>query len=242
MNTITNETPPIIYTKTAGLLYLIIIVFGIYSEVFIRGSLIVEGDSVTTATSILASENLFRFGLAADVIMILSDVAIAILFYILLKPVSKTLALMAAAFRLIQASILGFNLLNYYAALLLIKGTAYSNSFEAAQLQTLALLFLEIHSHGYDLGLIFFSFSSIILGVLLIRSDYFPHLFGYGLMAAGLAYLTGSFTRFLFPDYSSLIQPIYIIPLTVELSFCLWLLISGKKRGKVYRVPEKNLL
>ena len=117
-----TETSSLVYARIAGLLYLIIIIFGIFSEVFIRSSLIVTGDATATATNILASKGLFRIGFAADSIMLFSYVAIAILFYVLLKLVSKTLALTAAAFRLTQAAILGFNLLNYYAALLLLSG------------------------------------------------------------------------------------------------------------------------
>ena len=204
-----------------------IITFGIFSEVFIRSSLIVTGDATATATNILASESLFRVGFAADSFMLLSDVAIAVLFYVLLKPVSKTLALIAAAFRLTQAAILGFNLLNYYAALLLLTGAGYASAFEANQLYALVMLFLDMHSHGYDLGLLFFGLSNLILGYLVIKSDYFPGILGYGLIAAGVVYLTGSFTRFLFPDYLSLITPAYIVPLIAELAFCLWLLVKG---------------
>jgi hypothetical protein len=222
-----SETTPHIYARVAGFLYLIIIIFGISSEVFIRSILVVKGDATTTAGNILASEGLFRFGFVLDSIMLLSDVAIAVLFYVLLKPVSKTLALIAAAFRLTQAAILGFNLLNYYAALLLLKGVGYATVFNSDQLNAMAMLFLDMHSHGYDLGLLFFGLSSIILGYLVVKSDYFPEVLGYGLIAAAVVYLTGSFTRFLFPDYVSFIEPIYIVPLIAELSFCLWLLLKG---------------
>ncbi len=216
-----------VYARTAGFLYLVIIVFGIYSEVFIRSSLIVTGDAAATASNILASEGLFRFGFVADAIMLLSDVAIAVLFYVLLKPVSKTLALVAAAFRLTQAAILGFNLLNYYAALLLLNSAAYALAFNSDQLNTMAMLFLDLHGHGYDLGLIFFGLSNLILGSLVIKSGYFPAVLGYGLIAAAVVYLAGSFTRFIFPDYISFIEPVYIVPLIAELAFCLWLLVKG---------------
>ncbi|WP_455207894.1 DUF4386 domain-containing protein [Kaarinaea lacus] len=221
------EISPRVYARVAGLLYLIIIVFGIFSEVFIRSSLIVTGDATATANNIVESESLFRLGFAADSIMLLSDVAIAVLFYVLLKPVSKTLALTAAAFRLTQAAVLGLNLLNYYAALMLLSGAVYTSAFESGQLHALAMLFLDMHSHGYDLGLLFFGLSNLILGYLIVKSDYFPGLLGYGLIAAAVVYLAGSLTRFLFPDYLSLIKPIYIVPLIAELSFCIWLLVKG---------------
>jgi len=221
--------PPITYAKYAGLLYFIIIVFGISSEVFIRSSLIVTGDANATASNILASQSLFRIGFVFDSIMLLADVAIAIVFYILLRPVSKILSLTAAAFRLMQAAILGFNLLNYYVALLLLSGTGYVAALQDEDLNSLAMFFLDMHSHGYDLGLIFFAASNLILGYLVIKSRYFPVFLGYGLIGAALVYLVGSYARFVFPNYVSLIEPMYIIPLIAELSFCLWLLVKGVK-------------
>jgi hypothetical protein len=221
------ETSRIAYARAAGFLYLLIIVFGISGEVFIRSSLIVVGDATATASNILASEGLFRIGFVADALMLLSDVALAVLFYVLLKPVSKTLALMAAAFRLTQAAIVGFNLLNHHAALLLLKGGGYAAVFTQDQLNTLALLFLDLHGHGYDLGLVFFGLSSLVLGYLVVRSDDFPGILGYGLMVAAVVYLGGSFTRFVFPGYLSIIEPFYILPLLAESAFCLWLLVRG---------------
>jgi hypothetical protein len=151
------------------------------------------------------------------------------LFYVLFRPVNKTLSLAAAAFRLTQASVLGINLLLYYAALLLLTGTGYGAAFEADQLHALAMLLLDMHSHGYDLGLLFFGLSNLILGYLVIKSDSFPGILGYGLIAAAVVYLAGSFVRFLLPGYVSIFQPIYIIPLIAEFSFCLWLLVKGAK-------------
>jgi hypothetical protein len=228
----TEQVPPVIIARFAGVLYLIIIVFGIFSEAFIRANLVVSGDAAATAKNILASQSLYRVGFAADAIMLLCDVAIAVLFYVLLRPVSKTLAIMAATFRLTQAAVLGFNLLNYYAALLLLSGAGFAAAFEADQLHSLAMLFLELHAHGYDLGLLFFGVSNLLLGYLLIKSDYFPGILGYGLMAAGVVYLAGGFTHFLFPDYLSYVTPVYIVPLLAELSFCLWLLVKG------VRIPQ----
>ncbi len=236
-----TDTPPLIYVRAAGVLYLIIIVCGIFSEAYVRASLVVAGDPASTAANILASPTLFRIGFAADALMLLSDVAIAVLFYLLLRPVSNLLALMAAAFRLTQAGVLGFNLLNYYAALLLFGGEVYTEALGTEQARTLAMLFLEMHSHGYDLGLLFFGVSCLILGYLLVKSDYFPSILGYGLMAAAVVYLTGSLTRFFFPDYLPLITPAYLVPLIAELAFCLWLLVRGvRKKPASPRLSQNN--
>jgi hypothetical protein len=226
------EKSPVIYARIAGILYLLIIVFGISSEMFIRSSLIVAGDAAATAANILASKGLFRAGFAADALMVLCDVAIAVLFYILLKPVSKILSLSAAVFRLAQAAILGFNLLNYYAALMLLGAPGNASVFGSERLNTLASFYLDMHGHGYDIGLIFFGVSCLILGYLIIRSDYFPAVFGYGIAASGVVYLLGSFSLFLAPSLVSIFEPLYAIPFVAELAFCLWLLIKGVRDAR----------
>ena len=220
--------------RIAGFLYLLIIVLGLSSEVLIRGNLIVPGNALVTIENILASNALFKAGFVADSIMLLSDVAIAILFYALLKSVNVTLALTATAFRLIQAAIISVSLLNYYAVQLLLQGDGIS--LDDTHLQSQVRLLLDMHSYGYDLGLIFFALSNFILGYLLIKSNLFPSILGVGLQMSAVVYLIGSYTRFLVPEYITYIQPIYIIPIFAELSLCLWLMIKGVK---VQNDPQK---
>ena len=220
-----------IHARIAGLLYLLIIIFGISGELLIRSNIIVSGDAAATVNNILDDPGFYRAGFLADTIMLFCDVALAILLYRIFSPVNRNLSLMAAVFRLIQASIIAANLLNYYAPLLLTStitpGTEISGETGAQ-----VMLFLELHRHGYDLGLLFFAVSNLLLGYLVIRSGYLPAIFGYGLQAAALVYLAGSFTLFLVPQYSAIVQPAYIIPLLAETAFCLWLLIRGiRPRG-----------
>lgn len=222
-----GKTSPLVYARAAGVLYLMIIVFGIFSEVFIRSSLIVPGDAAATASNVMASEGLFRVGFFADSVMFLSDVALAALLFILLRPVSRTLALTATFFRLAQAAVLALNLLNYHAALLVLNGTGYASVFETGQLQALSYLFLDLHGHGYDLGLLLFGVHCFLLGYLIVKSGYLPKALGALMMAASLTYLIGSYTRFLFPDYVPVVSPIYIVAFVSEVSLCLWLLVKG---------------
>lgn len=222
-----DKMPPIVYARVAGFLYLIIIVSGIFAEVGVRGKLFVSGDASATATGILESQWLFSLGFIADSFMLLSDVAVAVLLYLLLKPVSTVLSLMAAAFRLTQAAVIGFNLLLFHAAILALTGEAYQQVLTSEQRASLAHLFLDMHSHGYDLGLLFFGVSSLLVGTLVSRSEYLPRSIGYGLIAAGIVYLAGSFTRFVAPRYLPILEPVYVIPLIAELAFCLWLLFRG---------------
>jgi hypothetical protein len=224
---VSNHNNSVLAARIAGLLYLIIIVCGIFSEVYVRMNLIVPRDAEATAVNVLASPHLFQMGFVADSIMVFCDVAIAILFYVLLKEVNKTLALIAAVFRFAQAVILGANLIHYYAAYLLLGDGAYGHLGVGNSNHGLMMFFLDLHKYGYDLGLLFFAISNLFLGFLIIRSYLFPSFFGYALQLSAVVYLVGGYCRFVFPQYMDVLQPAYVIPFVAELSFCLWLLIIG---------------
>lgn len=219
--------------RVTGLLYLLIIACGLFSELYVRGGLIVPGDAAATAANIRAAEGLFRLGFASDLLVFLADVAVAVLLYVLLRPVSRPLALLAAALRLTGTAIYGANLLNHLAPLLLLGGGAPLQGFSGEQLQAMALLFLELHGHGYDLGLVFFGAHCLALGWLLWRAALFPSVLGVLMVLAGLGYLVGSLTLFLAPAHVDAVAPVYLAPLVGELALCLWLLVRGVRRPTV---------
>jgi hypothetical protein len=223
----TFDTSPKIIARLAGALYMIIIACGLFGELGVRSRLVVSGEPAATAQNLLSSPGLFRLGFASDVVMALSDVAVAILLYVLLRPIHRTLALLAAALRLVQTTILGANLLHHFAALFVLGGAGYLQAFETDQRQALSMLFLDLHRHGYDLGLIFFGVHCLVLGILLVRSRYVPRALGILVGLAAVPYLTGSFTLFLFPGASSAVTPLYAIAVLAEVSLGLWLLLKG---------------
>lgn len=228
--------------RIAGGLYLTIIVAGIFAEFFVRQSLIVPGEATTTARNIMAAEGFFRLGIAADLIMIMADVALALLFYVLLKPVSQALSLLAAFFRLGQATILGLNLVNLFFVLQLLNGAGYLAVFSPDQLHGLGLLFLTGHSLGYTIGLVLFGLSLLILGYLVYQADYFPRFLGVLLIVAALGYLIDSFANFLLPtyaNYETIFALVVFLPAFVgELSMCLWLLVKGVKEQQPQWQPS----
>lgn len=217
--------------RIAGAGYLIIIIAGIFAELFVRSKLIVPGDASATAHNIMASGGLFRIGFVSDIIMLIFDVVVALALYILLKPVSKSLALLAAFFRLMHSAVYGVTLLNLFFVLLLLSGAGYLGVFQADQLHALAMLFLNAHNIGYLIGLVFFGIHCFILGYLIFRSGYFPKILGILMMIASFGYLTDSFAQFLlsnYKDYAAIFLLIVAVPAVVaELSLCLWLLIKG---------------
>lgn len=207
--------------RLAGLLYLIIIVAGLGAELGLRGPLIDLGDAAGTAAAILAAPGQFRLAIAADLVMALCDAGLAILLYLVFRAVAPGLALSAMVFRLIQTVLIAASLMALLTAWLLL--TRAEGLTDAA---VLALVFVDLHGHGYDLGLVFFGVNSLMMGALVWRSGVFARAFGAGLAVAGLVYLTGSGLRFFAPEWSEGFAPAYGLTILAETAFCLRLLLQ----------------
>lgn len=221
------ENSPQKYARIAGILYLIIILAGVFGELFVRNKLINYGDAEATANNIIHSEFLWRFGISADLIMHICDLPVMIILYYLLRPVSKKLALLNLSFNLIQTAVLVLNKLNLLVALFFLGDSDYLKSFTPEQLHTLSYMFIKVHDFGFGIGLIFFGFVCLIEGYLIFKSNYIPKVFGIMMAIAGLCYLTNTFALLLKPELSSiaLLMPCFI----AELSFSLWLVFKGVK-------------
>ena len=210
---------PLHQARIAGLCYLIIILCGVGSEVALRGPLINPGSAEQTMQAIPTETMRFRLSIMADVLMALSDAALAVLLFLMFLSVSVGLALGALVFRLLQSGIIAVGLLNLQAALIIDNAA-------------LSLSIITLHAYGYDLGLIFFAVNCFLTASLMINSGFIPRVLGVGIGVSGLVYLTGSVLRFLAPDLHGLVAPAFILPLIAETAFCLWLLIlPGRGRG-----------
>jgi len=215
------------YAKIAGVLYLLIAVLSGFVHFYVPAQLIVPGDATTTASKIMASAGLFRVGIGSELVILLSEIVVSVLLYALLKPVNKTLALVAAVSRLVMTAIHGVNLLNHFIVLLLLGGASYLTVFAPNQLQGLAMLFLDTYSHGFNIGIVFFTLHTLLLGYLIFQSGYFPKILGVLFLIASLGYLIDSFSYVLIANYKT--GPVYLaLPIALaEIAFPLWLLIKG---------------
>jgi hypothetical protein len=224
----TGETSPQTYARIGGVLYLVLILAGMFAVIFVRGKLIVSGDVTATANNIIASPLLWRIGIAGDLVMHVCDVPLMLIFYVLLRPVNKNLALLAVLFNVVQTAVLVANKLNLLAALFLLGGAGYLKAFEPHQLDALSYLSLKLHDYGFGVGLIFFGCECLIVGYLIFGSGYLPKTIGVLMQIAGLCYLTNSFAMLLAPTFADLIFPTILVPAFIgELSLCLWLLVKG---------------
>mgnify|MGYP003623093454 CR=1 FL=1 len=227
----TDRTSPQIYARLAGWLYLFIIVAALFAEVFVRGKLIVSGDAAATAHNIIANESLFRVAGAADLLVFVCDLVLAWIFYVLLRPISNNVALLAAFFRLVYAAVVSVNVVNHFAALLFLGNAAYLKVFTTGQLDALAFLSLRAHAVGYNIALVFFGFHCLLLGYLIVKSAYLPRLIGILLVIAGPCYIINSFAHFVAPG--SNLYPLILLPSFIaELSLTVWLIVMGVNMAK----------
>lgn len=220
-----TETSPQTYARLGGLLYLVIIVAGGLGELFIRGRLVVPGDAAATAHNILASESLWRLGIAGDLVMHVCDVFVMWALYVLLRPVNRNLALLNLLLNLIQTAVLVANKLSLLLPLFLLGDAPYLKAFDPAQLQEWSYIAIRLHEYGFGVGLIFFGFVCLVEGYLIRKSRYLPALLGVLMQIAGACYLINSFALLLAPDFASL--AILMPCLVAELSLALWLLVKG---------------
>lgn len=219
------EKHPQGYLRLAGLAYLANIALGLFGEVFVRGTLVVAGDGPGTAAHIAQAQELWRLGLAGDLLMQLLDVPLIVLFYLLLRPVSRPLALMSTAFNIVQTAVLAANKLAMLAPLLLLS---LPDAQGASWLGPMTLFWVRLHGHGFGIGLIFFGLCCLLRGWLILRSGYLPRALGGLLAAAGACYLINSFALLLAPTVADRLFPWVLLPSFVgELALSLWLLLRG---------------
>jgi hypothetical protein len=223
-----TEASPQTLARIGGVLYLLIIVTGLFGEMFVRGKLVVSGDATATAANVAASQVLWRIGVAGDLIMHVADVPLMLIFYVLLRPVSKTFALLGVLFNLVQTAVLVAYKLNLLVALFLLGDADYLKALEPRQLHALTYLFIKADGYGFGIGLIFFGCACLVFGYLIQKSGYLPRTIGVLMQIAGVCYLTNSFALLLAPTVAHAIFPAILIPAFIgELSFCLWLLVKG---------------
>jgi len=220
----TADMSPRTKARFAGALYLLYIIAGVYAQAFIADRLFVSGDAARTAANILANQSLHTLGLTVYLLEMAGQVATVVLFYQLLKPVSRTGAMLAAAFELIGCGIKIFSRLFYFAPLLILGGSAsYLSAFTREQLDSIALLLVRINNNGAAIALAFFGFSTLLQGWLIYRSGFLPRWLGVIGIIGALGWLT-----FLSPPLGMrLFLYLAVYALIGSLATIVWLLTVG---------------
>lgn len=162
-----DEVSPRFEARFAGWLYLLIILGGLFAPFAVAPSGMMLGEAaLPTTAKILAEKPLYIIGGVAQLLVYTCDVGVALIFYELLKPVHRNLALAATFFRLVFVAVASANMLNHFAPVILLSGGNYLSAFPPNQLQALALVFIRLRTYGFDIALLFFGFHCLFAGYL----------------------------------------------------------------------------
>ena len=213
---------PLFKARMGGFCWLMCFLTSIYPLV-ISGRLVVPGDAAATAANLLANEALFRSGIAMLLISTAFYVGATLFIYEVLKPVNRSLSLLAAFFSLVGCGVGAFSCLFDFVPFVLLKGAPYLSAFTTEQRQALTMAFLKVRAQANDIGLVFFGLHCLGVGYLIFRSTFLPRIIGGLMVVAGVGWLT-----FLLPPLAHSFAPFNMLPGAIgELSLTLWLLIKG---------------
>src|SRR6202050_103275 len=216
------EASPRPRARITGVVYLFYFLTAVLG-VFFMGGIVVDGDAAATATNLLAHESLFRLGLATGLVATAGYIALTALFYGLLKPLNRSLSLLAAFFSLVGCAILAFASLFQIAPLVVLGGSPYLSVFKVEQLRALALMFLELNTQANNICVAFFGVYCLLIGYFIFKSFFLPRILGVLMALAGLGWLT-----FLSPPLANHLSPYnLVLGFLAELSLMLWLLVMG---------------
>jgi hypothetical protein len=230
LTTRTTKTLPLVVTRArvAAFLLLILTPLAIFGLVYVPSVLIVPGDATTTAKNVMASESLFRLGIASTLLShLVSDLFWPLMLYQLLQPVNKNVASLMVIFSLLGFPISMLNELNHIAILLLLGGPDSLTVFTPDQFRALVSLFLNMHDSGIRIAEIFWGLWLFPYGYLVFKSGFLPRLIGVLLMIGCFGYLIPSFAEILSPNLEAEIGLLPALSSTGELVLPLWLVIKG---------------
>jgi hypothetical protein len=237
----TIETSPQVYARIGGALYLFLIVLGTYSEAFVRGRLIVPGNAAATAANITSMEPLWRLGIVTEFIALLGAVALAMVYFFLLRPVSKEINLLATFLRLVGGTIQAVAVLNLVVALFPLGTAPYLNAFTPEQRYAMANLAIKSHSYGFGVALLFFGCCFLFHGYLIFKSGFLPRVLGILIQIGGTCYMVNTFALFLAPALADRLFPAILAPSFVgEGLLCLWLLVKGVNVEKWQQANKRS--
>ena len=221
--------------RIAGLLFLIAMGTGLFAEFYVHfpSTLVVSGDAAKTASNITANEQLYRIGIANNIVTFAIDVVLIWALYVLLRPVNRNLALLAVFFRLVETTIACFAIIHSYVAMQVVSDADHLKAFDTNQIQALSILH-DTYALTFVVVAIFLGLGSAIFNYLLFKSRYIPKALAAWGIFASLLLLMSQFAIIIFPAVEKTIIPACYGPIVIdEIALGFWLLFKGANIPKI---------
>lgn len=230
-----------------GAAYLLTDATSIFSEFYARPSIVVAGDAARTAANIMAHPQLFRASAVADVLSVAGVVLLNLALYELLKSVHRSLARLAAFWRLAETAVAGSITASSFLALSLLDNATYASAFSPGELHGLVRLLVGFQASGYLIQIFLFGLGSTTYMYLLVKSRYVPRAIAYLAVTGSAIVACVSFARMAFPTARAaiieageaiprwvlLVLGMLFVPvLAFEMILGSWLLMKGVRTGE----------
>jgi len=216
------EESPRPTARTIGVVYLLYFLTAVFGALLMKG-VVVPTDAVATAQNLLAHESLYRSGWEVSLVANAFYIAVTALFYGLLAPVNRSLAVMMAFFSLVGCTVQIFGGLLQMAPLTILGDNQLAGAFTATQLRSAALLPFKLYPQVFNISLVLFALFDFLLGYLIYKSTFLPRFIGVWFMIAGVVGL-----MFLWPPLGTELRFV-IIPIggIAEVVLMFWLIVKG---------------
>jgi hypothetical protein len=220
--------PTVKAARIAGAIYLLEVLVGPFSLIYVPTALIVSGNAAATAANILSHETMFRLAILADLFSGVISIFLMLALYRLFKDVDQNQAvLMVILGGVTVAPIFFLNALNWIAALALVHGGGFLAVFTTPQQYALAMFFIHLHCQGNIVNEVFWGLWLFPFGLLVMKSGFLPRFLGIWLLLDGFAYLVLSVVGILAPQYYNIVFTFAQPALFGELAIMLFLVIKG---------------
>ena len=222
-------TSPRTIARLIGVGSLLTVIGGAYAQGYVSRRLIVWHDAATTAANFLAHRNLVLSGLAAYLVEMACGVATAALFYVLLKPAGRTLALTALCLELVAGCIKTMARV-FFVAPLFVLGGHFVHGLSPQAYNDVALILLLVNDRAAGIAMVFFGFRALVGGVLILRSSFLPRFLGVLMMVGGAGWLAN-----LWPPLWGLVGDYVLYFALVAVAVTIfWLLVFGVNEKRWY--------
>ncbi|HEV2540443.1 MAG TPA: DUF4386 domain-containing protein [Frateuria sp.] len=217
--------------RTAGLLYLVTVVTGMFYLGYVPSRFSVHADAAATVARILQSQALFRLGIAAELVCNAAFLLLPLALYRLLEGAGRKAAVLMVAFATASVPVACANVVHRFEVLSLLGDAGYLQAFTATQLHAQAMLQLDAYRHGLLVLEVFWGAWLLPFGYLVFKCGLLPRLLGALLVLGGLGYLVDFLGTLLLPSYpASAVAGCIMFPASLgEIGTCLWLLVVGAR-------------
>ncbi len=214
--------------RVAGLWYLLLVLLGPLRLMYIPDKLFVGGNPAATVNNIAANEELFRIGIAVDLLCAVILIFLVMAFYRLFKGVDQHLAVLVVIFGGVMPAVLYIvNAVSDLGVLTILQKASTLTAFDKPQRDAISILLLDLHGDLNTAAAILWGVWLFPLAILAYRSRFLPRLLGVWLALGGLSWVAWCFTGVLFPEYRDRVLAVCQPAMLGEIALTLWLVIKG---------------